>query len=73
MSELRRLSNRDLEALRREVVRRGWRVMITGGNHVKWLHHSGAFAYSAQTPGDFRTVRKLRAMLRRIERQAVAP
>jgi len=61
-------ADRRVEDLARDAVRRGWAIVLTGNKHLKWLHPSGAFFFSARTPGDHRTWKHVRAHIRRIER-----
>lgn len=49
----------------REVESEGWTLEMTGGNHVKWLHPSGAFVYGASTPSDRRAWANHLSRLRR--------
>lgn len=44
----------------------GWRVELTGANHVRWLSPDGANpVVSALTPSSQRTYQNLRSQLRR--------
>jgi predicted RNA binding protein YcfA (HicA-like mRNA interferase family) len=51
----------------RQLVRRGWTVSMTGGNHVRVTHPSGRSVFTAATSSDVRAWRHFARNVRQIE------
>jgi hypothetical protein len=65
------MTSREICAERRRLERAGFRVTVTGGNHLKIMHPVMIGpVFMSSTPSDRRAIRNLRATLRR--RMAVA-
>lgn len=63
--------NKDLRQMVKEFKGRGWRVSLTGKNHLKWQHEkTGSIVFSSYTPGDGRGLKNLRAHLEKGEKTA---
>lgn len=62
--------NKDLEAVVREALDRGWEVIRFTGRHRVLRHPSGRLYSISWTPSDRRAVANTRTALRRIEREA---
>ena len=58
---------KDVDRLARDKVREGWLVERTGGGHLRWVSPGGRVYVSGTTVGSS-AVRRLREMVRRIER-----
>lgn len=46
-------------------VDQGWRITLSGGDHIQWVSPTGSTMTSAQTPSDHRSVKNFRAQLAR--------
>lgn len=62
---------RDLKELIQTKERHGWQIKRTNGGHFKWTAPNGKFFYSAQTPRDFRALRKIESDIKRIEENRI--
>jgi hypothetical protein len=59
--------SKDIRQLIRKARADGWTVRLTNGGHWRWEHPGGEFFFSAQTPGDWRVVTKVRQRMRQVE------
>jgi hypothetical protein len=65
---LRGVTDKALRSELRAAVQRGWQASITGNGHVKLLPPNGQRPlFAPLTPGSNRTMRNMRAAIRRIE------
>lgn len=62
--------SRDTRAEILQAIQRGWTVKLTAKGHVQLRHPSGAIVHAAGSTSDVRSVRALRADLRRAELRA---
>jgi hypothetical protein len=60
---------RDLRALLQHARQRGWRVERTRSGHWRLQHRTGALVFTGTTPSCPRSLRNLRADLKRAERR----
>ena len=58
---------KDLAKLFKVARERGWTVTRTPRGHFQMRHPNGALVYTGSTPSDGRTLRNVRADLRRAE------
>lgn len=63
------MMHKDVRKLIRDMKREGWEVSIRGSGHVRLTHPCGEFVTTSLTPSDNRTMRNVRADLRRLERK----
>jgi len=55
---------KDIRDLKRKAERDGWAVTLTNGGHWRWQSPQGVVFFSAQTPGDYRVIKKIKVRLR---------
>lgn len=60
-----RFAGKRARPLVRAALAQGWRVEVTGGNHLRLLPPHGRPVFMAATPSDHRSVLNARATLRR--------
>lgn len=62
---------KDQQQLQREYEARGWTIERTGNNHLRWKPPGGGQPiFSSATPSEWRSLKNLRARLRRAEKAA---
>src|SRR5690349_17425422 len=61
---------KEIEQLRREMRRRGWRISTTGSGHLLWRGPGGERVVTSLTPSNKRAIKQIRADLRRETRMA---
>jgi predicted RNA binding protein YcfA (HicA-like mRNA interferase family) len=57
------MPSKDLRQLIKQAEKQGWRVKVTGGNHLKWLPPRGQFVISSFSPSDPRAIKNLTKQL----------
>lgn len=55
----------DIKDLKRQAEKDGWVVTLTNGGHWRWQSPRGVVFFSAQTPGDYRVIKKIKVRLRK--------
>lgn len=63
---------KDLRALAKRYVAKGWTLKPTRSGHIKWTAPGGQVVISGSTPSDWRSVKNTAAHLARTSRMAVA-
>lgn len=58
-------NDKDIEKLARQAVAEGWRVAISGGNHVKWFAPDGKTLIVSSLTGSSSGWRNFKAQMRR--------
>lgn len=62
---------RDLRAVVRDAIARGWsEPEKTGGGHLKMVHPSGQCVFFGSSPSEYRGTKNLLSSIRRIERES---
>jgi len=57
-------NSQEVSRLAKDVQRLGWTVEKTNGGHLRWTAPSGEFFFSAQTPGDYRVIKKIKVRIK---------
>ncbi|HCB2859828.1 TPA: hypothetical protein N3447_004425 [Klebsiella aerogenes] len=47
----------------------GWEINHTHGGHIRFTRKGSPPVFTSSSPGDYRSVKNVRAMLRRLSRQ----